>query len=155
MGKSNSLINFVKRYCTRVSENVAINKSENWTALANAPRWIIFLSLSGAAKYHCLVPLLCIESYTWNRTLHEGIRDHRIMQFQGFDWLSGHGIEPLHRVGEIETIKLCSGCSSKAKSTRSSNISWFFLINQLLHARLLDLRLQLTRRYAPRWLSII
>ena len=31
------------------------------------------------------------------------------MTFQGFDWLSGHA-------REIATIKLCSGCSCKAKS---------------------------------------
>ena len=49
------------------------------------------------------------------------------MQFQGFDWLSNHMVvhvyEPLHHVKEIATIKLSSGCSYKAKSARSSNIS--------------------------------
>ena len=38
------------------------------------------------------------------------------MQFQGFDWLSGHGIyEPLYHAQEKATIKL-SACSCKAKS---------------------------------------
>ena len=34
-------------------------------------------------------------------------------------------------------IRLYSGCSCKAKSARSSNISWLFLIKQMSHSRLL------------------
>ena len=70
------------------------------------------------------------------------------MLLQNFDWLSIHGIsamiknwiiiqcnsrdlnglvamvyEPLYHAREIATIKLSSGCSCKAKSVRSSNIS--------------------------------
>ena len=44
------------------------------------------------------------------------------MQFQGFDWLSGHGI---YHAREKATIKLSSGCSCKAKSERPSK---YFLI---------------------------
>ena len=47
------------------------------------------------------------------------------MQFQGLDWLSDHGTvyEPLYHAREIATIKLASGCSCRAKSASSSNIS--------------------------------
>ena len=49
------------------------------------------------------------------------------MQFQGFDWLSGHGSQ-LYHDREIDTIKLPSVCSykkkkKKKKSSRSSKIS--------------------------------
>ena len=44
--------------------------------------------------------------------------------------------EPLYQAQEIATIKLCSGCSCKAKSARSSNISRLLLF----HSRLLDMR---------------
>ena len=48
--------------------------------------------------------------------------------------------EPLYYAREIATIKLSSGCYCKAKSARSSNISWLFLIKQLFHSCLLDMR---------------
>ena len=54
------------------------------------------------------------------------------MQFPGFDWLSSHGIWFFYHAREIATVKLSSGCSSKAESARSSNMSaWLFLIKQL------------------------
>ena len=46
-----------------------------------------------------------------------------MMQFQGFDWLSGHDTEPLYHAQEIAAIKLSSGCPCKVKRARSSNIS--------------------------------
>ena len=42
--------------------------------------------------------------------------------------------EPLYHVREIATIKLSSGCSSKAKSAKSSNISWLFVKTIILLA---------------------
>ena len=48
--------------------------------------------------------------------------------------------KPLYHAREIETIKLSSGCSWKAKSVRSNNISWLFLIEKLFHSHLLDMR---------------
>ena len=48
--------------------------------------------------------------------------------------------EPLYHAREIATIKLPSSCSCKAKSARFSNISLLFLIKQLFHSRLLDMR---------------
>ena len=59
------------------------------------------------------------------------------MQFQGFDWLSGHGV---YHAQEKATIKLSSACSCKVKSERYSNIHGLFLIKQLFHSRLLDMR---------------
>ena len=47
------------------------------------------------------------------------------MQFQRFDWLSGHG--RLCHARELAAIKLSSGCSFKAKSPRSCIISCFLL----------------------------
>ena len=54
--------------------------------------------------------------------------------------------EPLYHAREIATIKLPSaGCSCKAKSARSncrsSNVFVTFLIIQLFHSSLLDLRM--------------
>ena len=43
--------------------------------------------------------------------------------------------EPLYHAREIATIKLPSSCSA-----RFSNISFLFLIKQLFHSRLLDMR---------------
>ena len=42
------------------------------------------------------------------------------MQFRGFDWVAAMAYEPLYHAREIATIKSSSGCSWKAKSTRSS-----------------------------------
>ena len=47
----------------------------------------------------------------------------------------------LYHAREIATVKLSSGCSQKALSTKSCNISDFFLIKQLFHSPLLDKRL--------------
>ena len=49
--------------------------------------------------------------------------DHCIIQFQGFDRLSGMEYEPFYHAREIATIKFSSGRSCKAKSTTSGNIS--------------------------------
>ena len=63
------------------------------------------------------------------------------MQFQGFDWLSAAMVyEILYHARETATIKLSSGSSCKAKSARSSNVSLLFLIKQLFHSCLLDMR---------------
>ena len=61
------------------------------------------------------------------------------MQFQGFGWLSSHGIcQPLYHAQEKVTIKLSSrsACSYKVKSARCNNISQCFLIkiNYSTHA---------------------
>ena len=48
--------------------------------------------------------------------------------------------EPLYHAQEIASIELSSGCSYKAKSVRSSNIFLKFLIKQLFHSRLLDMK---------------
>ena len=45
--------------------------------------------------------------------------DYCIIHFQGFDWLSGHGMRVMPWLrNNIVTIKLPSGCSCKAKSAR-------------------------------------
>ena len=48
--------------------------------------------------------------------------------------------EPLYHGQEMAAIKLSAGSSLTAKSVRSSNISLLFLIKQLFHLRLLDMR---------------
>ena len=68
--------------------------------------------------------------------------DYYIMQFQEFDWLSGHSMWAiiLRPRNLIVVIKLSSGHSCKVKSARSSNIAWLFLMKQLSHLHLLDMR---------------
>ena len=46
------------------------------------------------------------------------------MQFQSFDWLSGHAVPAIIPCPRNSDHKLFSGCSCKAKSAKSSNISW-------------------------------
>ena len=60
------------------------------------------------------------------------------MQFQGFNLIGSAAVvfEPLYHAQEIAIIKFSSGCFCKAKSVSSSNISWLFLIKQLVHSRL-------------------
>ena len=48
--------------------------------------------------------------------------------------------EPLYHARKMATVKLSSLCFCKAKSARSSNISWLRLIKHLFHPRLLDIR---------------
>ena len=79
------------------------------------------------------------------------------MQFESFHWLSHHGTvyEPLYY--DLQKWRA---------SAWFFGPFWFycslvfyilgaFLINQLFHSCLLDMRWLPTRRYAPRWLSII
>ena len=66
--------------------------------------------------------------------------DHCIINSIDLIGLAAMVYEPLYHAREIETIKLSSKCSCKAKSAKSSNISWLFLIKQLFHSRLLDMR---------------
>ena len=61
------------------------------------------------------------------------------MQFQGLIALATMVFQPLYHARETATIKLSSGCSCKAISFRSSNISWLFSI-KLLRSHLLDIR---------------
>ena len=61
------------------------------------------------------------------------------------------------------TVRVCSKLKQaenrlflQMKSGRILDILWAFLIKQLFHTRLLDMRwLQPTGRYAPRWLPTI
>ena len=48
--------------------------------------------------------------------------------------------EPLYHGQEMVAIKLSAGSSLALKSVRSSNIPRLFLIKQLFHLRLLDMR---------------
>ena len=48
--------------------------------------------------------------------------------------------EPSYHAQEIATIKLSTDGSCKSKSARSSNVAGLFLIKQLFHSRLLDMR---------------
>ena len=58
-------------------------------------------------------------------------------------------------LNEKEAIELLENATT-GSSKYLSNIFGAFLIKQLFHSRLLDMRsLKPTRRYAPRWLSII
>ena len=58
------------------------------------------------------------------------IKNWIIILYNGISWdligLAAILYEPLYHAKEIETIKLSPGCSSKAKSARSSNIYFFF-----------------------------
>ena len=51
-------------------------------------------------------------------------KKHWIMQFQSFDWLSGHAVPAIIPCPRNSDHKLFSGCSCKAKSAKSSDISW-------------------------------
>ena len=62
------------------------------------------------------------------------------MQFQDLIGLAAMVYEPLYHSQEKATIELSSACSCKAKSERYSNIYLLFLIKQLFHSRLLDMR---------------
>ena len=62
------------------------------------------------------------------------------MQFEDLIGLAAMVYEQLYHGREMATIKLPSGRSCTAKSVRSSNISRLFLIKQLFHLRLLDMR---------------
>ena len=51
------------------------------------------------------------------------------MQFQGFDWLSGHGTyEPLYHAREIATIQLSFGCSCKRNKQDRGIFPYLFFI---------------------------
>ena len=69
--------------------------------------------------------------------------------------LAAMAYEPLYHAREKATIKLSSCWSFETKSARPSNIPWLFLMKQLFHSHLLDMRWYAIRRCALRWLSII
>ena len=79
------------------------------------------------------------------------------MEFESFHWLSHHGIWAIipwstKRESVLRDILGLFGFYFSLVFY----IFWAFLIKQLFHSRLLDMRwLWPTRRYAPRWLSII
>ena len=71
------------------------------------------------------------------------------MQFQSSDWLSHHGIRALYhaRAPNMVTVRVRSKLKqaenrlfSQKKSERILDILWAFLIKQLFHPRLLEMR---------------
>ena len=78
------------------------------------------------------------------------------MQFQSFHWLSHHGIWAIIPWSTKPASVCVIFWAFLLFCSLVSYILGAFLIKQLFHSRLLDMRwLQPTRRYAPRWLSII
>ena len=55
---------------------------------------------------------------------------------------------PLYHAREIAAIKLSSGCSCKAKSARSSNISYLFLVKQFIPLALVGYEMVIAQRGA-------
>ena len=78
------------------------------------------------------------------------------MLFKKVDWLSGHGIWAVPCPTNMVSVRVNFWGHFYFHVSLVFHDYEGFLIKQLFHSRLLDMRwLKPTRRYAPRWISII